>query len=168
MRPLWRNSMKINKILNSATPSELYHGSGYKQEELKPGYQHSKKLTVWDQYESNAYLYATSNRDSAMLLGFSSAIEKKYKLNKTKIDEAKKTIYLEFGEPTPSLDNLFDTEVYLYSIPYDSVIWQKNNNPFNNIDTEYKTTSTITKINDREQLNLHEVLSDYQIQLNVT
>lgn len=160
--------MKLSNLLNRQNPNELYHGSGYKQEELKPGYQHSKKLTVWDQYESNAYLYASSDRDSAMLLGFSSAIEKKYKLNKTKIDESKKTIFLEFEKHAPSLEDLFNTEVYLYSIPYDSKLWQKNSNPFNNIDTEYKTTATITKINDRQQLNLHDVLSDYQIQLNVT
>lgn len=147
-------------------PDRLYHGSAYKQDELKPGYQHTKKVTIWDKYESNVYLYASDDREAAMLLGISSAIEKRYELSRTKIDHSTKTLKLEFASVPASRDDIFNLEVYLYTIKYEPGIWIKNNNPFNNIDGEYKTKETITDIIYRQRLDVREVLNGWSISIS--
>lgn len=152
-----------NILYKHPIPEYLYHGSAYKQEELKPGYMYTKKAVVWDKYESNIYLYATSDKESAKLLGISSAWEKIYDLTKTSFDGTAKVIHLEFEKNKPTKEQLLQIDVYLYTIPYVPGVWIKNNNPFNNIDSEYKTKQTITNISSREHLNVPEVLKDFTI-----
>jgi hypothetical protein len=62
------------------TPKILYHGSGFKHSELKPGIQHSGVKVEWDKTESNEYLYADEIKENAISMAFASAIEKKYEL----------------------------------------------------------------------------------------
>lgn len=153
-------------IKDMGSPDRLYHGSAYKQDELKPGYHHTKKTTIWDKYESNVYLYASDDREAAMLLGISSAIEKRYELNRTKIDHSAKVLKLEFASTPASREDIFNLEVYLYTIKYDPGVWVKNNNPFNNIVGEYKTKETITDIIYRQRLDVREVLKDWSISIS--
>ena len=42
-------------------PSKLYHGTGFNDLVLKPGYEHTGKEIKWDETESNRYLYATAD-----------------------------------------------------------------------------------------------------------
>lgn len=147
-------------------PQKLYHGSAYEQEELMPGFKHSKVPVYWDKYESNTYLYTTTHRDSAILLGFSSAVEKHYDLSYTHLDEQSRRIVLEFsGNTPPTLKELLQIDVFLYTISVREGVWLKCNNPFNNIDSEWKTKSTIPAgdIISREKIDLPKILENYQI-----
>lgn len=157
--------MKLTDIVKTI-PEYLYHGSGYEQDELKPGYSHSKELTTWDKYENNTYLYATTIRDSAIALGFSSAIEKKYDLESTHISEKTKTIKLVFRQNIPDIKDIENIKVYLYTLKYDPNIWTKNNNPFNNIDNEYKTKKEIKDIVSRNMVDIPELLKQYQLSMS--
>lgn len=160
------NSLKLASIIvRLDTPGLLYHGSGFKQDELKPGFSHSGNVVAWDKYENNTYLYATSDKESAKLLGFSSALEKKFKLYHTTIDEDKRTIELVFDDCPPSKEEILNIDVYLYSLKYDPTVWIKNNNPFNKICSEYKTKATIKDIIEREHLDIPEVLKDFTINI---
>lgn len=148
----------------------LYHGSGYKQTELKPGFQHSKELVKWDKYESNDYLYVSSHKNSAILLGIVSAWEKKFPIASTKIDEQSRQIRLEFYDKVPSTDELNRVDAWLYTIARNDEEdgWVHNHNPFNNIKTEYKTKSTIKKnIIDIEKINIGSVLKGFVIHSSV-
>lgn len=160
--------MKLLGQIASAnnTPTYLYHGSGFKQTELKPGYEHTKKLVTWDRYESNAFLYATTDKQEAITLGISSKWEKEWKLKSTHIDNDKKTIDLVFEDKPPSPEDLIKVDCWLYIILYNPEQWIKNRNPYNGIDTEYKTKETIKDILDVQKIDVEEVLKSYQVNIS--
>lgn len=142
------------------TPKVLYHGSLYKQDELMPGFKRSGELTVWDGVETNQSLYATTDKISAALLGIGSATEKEFESNRFTVTE--KDLWI-FVNAQIDMDKFLDMVIYRYTIPFRSADqWVKNNNPYNNIDTEWKTTRTIRGIS-VEQLNLRAVLKDYKV-----
>jgi len=123
------------------TPTTLYHGSMYKQTELMPGYKRSGKLQTWDGVESNLHLYASSSKEEAELLGVGSAAEKVFETER--FIEHDGNVWLFTKQPI-SIDDVLDLEVYIYTIPFkESDGWQKNDNPYNNIDTEWTTRSTV-------------------------
>lgn len=157
--------MKLGQIPQTNKPQFLFHGSGFEQSELKPGFEHTGKVVSWDKYEDNTYLYATTDRDSALTLGLSSAIEKRYDLKHTRIDNKTKTIELKFDGPIPTLAAIEKTKVYLYTVPLDSA-WTKNNNPYNNIDTEYKTKQTITGILECIRVDTSDLLKEFTVSLS--
>lgn len=152
----------LAQILDKTAPRVLYHGSAFKQEELMPGFRHSGKLVTWDKYESNAFLYATTEKEQAKLLGIMSALEKKYPLKHTKFDVNQKTIALTFDGRPPHIDDIKTLSVYLYTIPLTEQ-WNRVNNPVNGIDTEYKTSATITELLDVQTLDVPGILTDYSI-----
>lgn len=143
----------------------LYHGSGFKHDELKPGIMHSGKLVKWDKTESNEWLYATTVKEEAIRLGFASSVEKKYPLDRFNWDG--KTLLMTFSGHKPTVTQLSDLDLFLYTIHWDKDIWKKVNNQHNNIDTEYKTKSIIrpNAIELREQIDIALWLS--QITLNL-
>lgn len=147
----------------------LYHGSMYKQEELMPGFKRSGELSNWDRYESNMFLYVSSHKNSAVLLGIASAMEKKHDLASVKIDHANRTIIARFRKNAPDRTTILDLEVYLYTLAYRAEDgWVKNKNPFNNIETEYKTKNTIKEaIISRETVDVPRVLKDFHLDLKV-
>lgn len=125
-------------------PTTLYHGSMYKQTELMPGYKRSGKLQTWDGVESNLNLYVSSVKTEAELLGVGSAAEKVFETER--FIELDGNIWLFTKEPI-AIDDVLNMEVYLYTIPFrDADRWQKNNNPYNNIDTEWTTRETINGV----------------------
>lgn len=161
---VFNESPALSAMFNGTSlPDQLYHGSAYKQTELKPGYQHSKKIVNWDKYESNIYLYATSDLKAAELLGISSAWEKKYDLASTHFDAVGKSINLVFNGEPPSIEELKGIVGYLYTIKYVPGVWIRNHNPYNNIDNEYKTQKTVTDIISVDEINVQEVLKDFAI-----
>lgn len=126
------------------TPAILYHGSMYKQKELMPGYKRSGKLQTWDGVESNLNLYVSSDKREAELLGIGSAVEKTF--DSERFIEYDGNIWIYTKDPI-NLDDLLNMEVYVYTIPYrETDGWQKNKNPYNNIDTEWTTRNTIKGI----------------------
>lgn len=141
-------------------PTVLYHGSLYKQNELKPGFKHTGELVVWDGIETNQSLYATTDSTSAALLGLGSAVEKEFESNRFTVTE--KDIFI-FVNNQLDIDDLLNLVIYRYIIPYRSQDgWVHNKNPRNNIDTEWKTTQTINGVK-VTQPDLNEVLKDYRV-----
>lgn len=140
----------------------LYHGSRFKQKELMPGFKRTGVEVKWDKTESNHFLYATSVKATAASLGFASAIEKMFELDEYHTDGNKITIVCKKDLTEHDLQRVI---VYLYTInnlPEDE--WVKNDNEHNKLDTEYKTTKTITDgIETVEQLDTKEWLKDKEI-----
>lgn len=142
------------------TPKVLYHGSLYKQNELKPGIKHTGKLVVWDGVESNQNLYATTDANSAALLGIGSGAEKTF--DSERFIELNGDIWLYTKTPI-SIDDFLEMEVYRYTIPFrDADRWTKNNNPRNNIDTEWITRNTIRGIK-CERLNIRDIMRGHSV-----
>jgi len=52
----------------------LFHGSGFDQSELMPGFYRSGNLVKWDETESNMFLYTTTEREVAIGQGFASTV----------------------------------------------------------------------------------------------
>lgn len=131
-------------------PITLYHGSMYKQEELMPGFKRSGELTSWDGYENNTYLYASSHKNSAIMLGLCSAWEKVLGVEQAKVDDRTRTIRLKGGQCKGLTSQALKAkclrvDAFLYEITLDPKDgWVKNKNPYNQIDTEYKTKSVIS------------------------
>jgi hypothetical protein len=124
-------------------PTVLYHGSGFNHTELKPGYKRTGKLVSWDVIESNKFLYATTDRNTAIELGFASAIEKKYLLDRFNNTDSELIIQLS-DEKLPSINDLLGIDIYLYEISFDEEDgWVRNVNEHNHLTTEYKTEKTI-------------------------
>lgn len=124
-------------------PPFLYHGSAYRQSQIEPGFNHSGELVKWDNSEDNTWLYATDDREDAIMLGISSAIEKSFKLDRYSYDEKKRTIRIEVSEPL-TVKDIKGLHVVLYTIKADPKDgWMANHNPTNGIKGEFKTQRII-------------------------
>lgn len=141
-------------------PTVLYHGSLYKQNELMPGFKRSGELTVWDGVETNQSLYATTDKTSAALLGLGSAVEKEFETNRFSTTD--KDIFI-FANAQIDIDDLLALVIYRYTIPFRAADgWVHNQNKYNGIDTEWKTTKTVRGVS-CATLNLKEVLKGYKV-----
>jgi hypothetical protein len=142
-------------------PNILYHGSRFKQNELQPGYNHSRQLVKWDQTENNTFLYATSVRDTAIELGFASSLEKLFDVTYFKVEG--KEILIECASEL-KLKDLAIVPVYLYKIECkDADGWKKNDNEHNGITTEYKTHNCIRAILLCERVDITQWLKGYRV-----
>lgn len=120
-------------------PPYLYHGSMYDQDELQPGFNHSGELVRWDKSEDNTWLYTSDKRDDAVMLGISSAIEKKFKLDRYQWDAKTRSMTITISDDL-TVKDIYDLPVYLYAIKPDHRDgWMANYNPVNGINGEYKT-----------------------------
>jgi hypothetical protein len=121
----------------------LYHGSGYRHQELKPGFHHTGVEVNWDEVESNHFLYASTIREDAIDQGFASQMEQKYRIRR--YNSTGKTVSIELDPAFPvKVEALEKLKIYVYRIkqrPVDG--WVKNNNPHNNLKTEWKTDHVI-------------------------
>lgn len=127
-------------------PKYLYHGSMFdtQGEPLYPGIHHTGELVVWDGgLETNEFLYTTTSAKHAILLGLGSFVEKK--LDCTHYQVREKEIIVSGASQSVTEKDLKDVVIYLYTIVFhDKDGWYKNNNPYNHIDTEWKTTHSIS------------------------
>lgn len=129
------------------TPAQLFHGSGFYTPELKPGFQRSGTLVRWDDTEDNTFLYATTDRETAIVLGFASAIEKKYGLDRFQHNGTELVVQCprqphgyRVGEA-----QFAEVELWLYTIsPHTKDRWERNKNQHNGLKTEFKTKATVT------------------------
>jgi len=142
------------------TPKVLYHGSLYKQNELMPGIKRSGELTVWDGVETNQNLYATTDAREAALLGIGSAAEKTFDTDR--FIELDGDIWL-FTKAPIDIEQFLDMVIYRYTIPVRPQDgWTKNNNPYNNIDTEWITQKTIHGVK-CEKLDIRKVMRGHTV-----
>lgn len=121
---------------------KLYHGSGYKTDILRPGFYYTHQLEQWDETESNEWLYASTDKDEAILNGLASAVGKVSLLNKMHYDDKEVVLYVEDHLQKSKVDAL---KVYLYEIEADNEFewWLSVNNKSNNSVTECKTKQSI-------------------------
>lgn len=150
-----------------SVPAFLYHGSMYKQNELMPGYKRSYKLVKWDGCEDNTWLYATPSRDEAILLGISSAIEKRAGLKRYHYVEGSNVIEVEFYDNPMTVEDIYNLPVYLYTLRGSkSDGWMPNYNLDNGIVNEYKTQQTITgNIARTEAIDVRDYLHGWKIRI---
>lgn len=136
----------------------LYHGSGYKQTELKPGIHHTGEVQRWDKTESNEWLYATSLMEEAIAQGLASVIEKCWKLSRFQSSDRLITIYVD--GPAPTREDIIKLSVYLYVIQWDETVWSKVDNVHNGMESEYKTKKMVgpNSIQSCEPVNLSKWL----------
>lgn len=144
-------------------PKLLYHGSLYEQTELKPGFRHTGKVVSWDKTESNMFLYTTSEKNTAIELGFASAIEKLFDVEHFRCTGSE--ISIESDKPL-TLEALAQVTVYLYTIRcLEKDGWLKNDNRHNGMTTEYKTDRTIMAIDSCEKVDIASWLKGYTVLL---
>jgi hypothetical protein len=139
-------------------PAVLYHGSAFLHKELKPGFERTRRVRRWDELENNHFLYASTDKEATIEQGFASSIEKKYGLDRfTSTD--KKELRIDSPYPKLTMQKLSELKVYVYTIiPQPDQHWVKNNNPFNNILTEWKTERNIKEALTVEEINTAEWL----------
>lgn len=145
--------------------NRLYHGSGFKQTELKPGFMHTGVEVKWDKTESNKWLYATTVMGEAVALGFASVIEKKYKLDRYQFKDD--TVTIAFTGVLPTIEELGKLDVYLYHIAWEPGVWVQVNNRHNKLINEYKTQAVIPseRIVLREKVDLKDWLSRKKVKI---
>lgn len=160
--------MDFNRLYNENLP-KLYHGSMYEQNELMPGYKRSGQLVEWDRIENNTWLYATTEEPLAIALGIVSGWEKTFDMVYTSIDHKEKLLAAQFEQKVPDRQALFSVPVYLYEIAMRSEDkWVRPNNPYNGIESEYKTHSTIKDaILSRRKIDILKALYGYRMDLTV-
>ena len=130
-------------------PTYLYHGSKFDTNgaPLRPGYWHTGELVTWDGgLETNEFLYATTDAKEALLLGIGSFIEKEFEAERYGYDleNHKGVVFVVGAKQDVTIDMLKGKFMYLYTILFKKKDgWYKNGNPYNNIDTEWKTTHHI-------------------------
>lgn len=143
----------------------LYHGSGYLHKELSPGFKHSGKLVRWDVTESNEWLYASTDIEAVTELGFSSAFEKKWHLKEFHSKEKSLLLVLAPGVQV-NFKEIYELDVYIYTIVLNAKDgWIKNNNEYNNLNTEWKTKNTVKSIKTIQKLDVRKWLEDYKIEI---
>lgn len=137
----------------------LYHGSMYAQEELMPGFKRSGELVEWDHTESNKFLYATTERDVALMQGFASAVEKTWPVERFLTRGIRMTVYI-VSDKFPSTREIEALTIYLYTLKLNAADgWKRNSNKFNGLNSEWKTEQTIKEsILSREQLDVGQWL----------
>lgn len=142
-------------------PSVLYHGSAYWTNVLKPGFKHTGVEVQWDETESNKFLYATTERETAIGLGLASAIEKAYTLNQYQIRGNSITINT---DQKITVVDLYELEVWIYTIhPGPKENWSLNKNPHNGLDTEFKTDHTIRSVRTVERVDIKKWLRNKDV-----
>ena len=126
-------------------PKFLYHGSKFDNEgkPLYPGFHFTGEVVVWDGgLETNEFLYATTVASEAILLGLGSLIEKDYGADRYECGPG--MVVVHNADPKLTEKVLKGLTVYMYTIvPKQNGGWVKVNNPFNNIDTEWKTNRPV-------------------------
>jgi len=137
----------------------LYHGSMYHTKLLRPGFDFSKVLVEWDETEDNTFLYATLNREQALLLGFFSGVEKLFGAVACHYKE--KSIDLGFENKVGELKTF---NVYLYTCKFNKD-WSKVDNAVNSLQNEYKTQKRITPVK-IEKIDILSWLSENNFSIN--
>lgn len=146
--------------MSTRLPALLYHGSAYRQDELMPGFQRSHEEVRWDQGESNRFLYATTEKEVAIALGFGSALEKRFPIDRFVVADDNISVYIDAKELPLLKASVVHLAVYLYTIsPVPSQRWIKNTNLSNGLTTEYKTAQTITALETVQCVDLPQWLS---------
>lgn len=124
----------------------LYHGSGYQQDELKPGIHYTGKKVEWDKTESNEWLYATTSMEEAIAQGFASSVEKHYNL--VRFMSQGRDLTLVFDGAVPTQAQLAALPLFLYKIDWVQADWIKVNNLHNGMESEYKTQKVLRDVID--------------------
>lgn len=144
----------------------LYHGSGYRHTELKPGIHYTGVKVEWDKSESNEWLYATSVMEEAISQGLASVVEKHFAMSRFK--SSGRTLEFIFEDVPPTLREIEALTVYLYKLDWHKDIWVAVNNLHNGMKHEYKTKEVIpaAMIDHCQQVDLKTYLGRKEVILS--
>jgi hypothetical protein len=125
-------------------PNKLYHGSAHlAHAAIMPGFMHTHKLVEWDGTENNKFLYATSDRQTALDQAVASLLENRWSLVRFKSDGSRIELWFD-GEAVPTKEQLSAEKIWVYTIaPKPLHRWVKVNNKENNLDDEWKTAEVV-------------------------
>lgn len=148
--------------MSEKLPEVLYHASAFETRELMPGFKRTGVLVSWDKTESNQWLYASTDCEAVLSLGFASALEKMFLLDRFTTDGDYITI---IASNPISRHELEMVDVHIYTIkPSPADGWVKNNNQSNHLTTEWKTQKTV-QYTSREELDIGAWLKTKKITL---
>lgn len=147
-------------------PSILYHGSIFESKELKPSYLITKIKNQWDDTESNEYLYSTTDKNLAIMMGAAAECERMGAISVHTTENEFKAVW----ENAYPRSVLHYTKIYIYTITNDPKDkWIKVNNKNNLTVDEYKTKSIISKDNFTvEELDFKQWAKSNNINIIVT
>lgn len=131
-----------------------------------PGYLRSGEIVRWDKTESNEWLYASTDREVATILGLASAAEKKW--HTERFSHVGSTLFFQFDAQTDvKFEDLLGLELFVYHIePKQEHEWLKNNNLHNKIQTEWKTKKTIDSFKSVSEVKVSELIKSYHVYIN--
>lgn len=151
-------------------PDKLYHGSMYNtgSQPLVPGILHAGERISWDHgLESNEYLYATVIKKDAIILAFASLMEKRY--GTERFHSNSEVLEVSGMRKNFHMDQLRNELVYVYTIiPNRDDGWEKNDNPYNQLQDEWKTRKSIPREQySRETVHIHDWLNQNNYKVKV-
>jgi hypothetical protein len=137
--------------MTSLIPTPLYHGSPFKNERLKPGFDYSGKEVKWDGTESNRYIYAAEEREFAIWMAITSLLEKRGdEVTGFTLTNSLLTVYVSSNDMTDIqtyLDGIISGgTVYVYEIKETQEFIKVDNKNNKGIE-EYKFKGVIDKDN---------------------
>lgn len=144
-------------------PSRLYHGSQHAAEKgLKSSTSHGEKHTEWDNGLGNDFVYACTDRDTAVLMGWASYLESKFGMKSFHSDDKEMTIRL-VGVPKTALPDLY-CDVYLHTVvPSVAHGWEKVDGK-NGLENEWRTKRAIPRRDYQiEKVDLRSVVPRYKV-----
>lgn len=145
-------------------PQVLYHGSGFRQDELMPGFRRTGKKTSWDGTESNEYLYTSVDAQDAREQAVAGLLEQHFGIDRFQVRG--KQVIVTYSGKKPDDFKLRQMSIWLYTIEFrDSDGWIKNDNLSNGLVGEYKTPNAIgqSRIKTTTHESVQDILKDYQV-----
>ena len=134
----------------------LYHASMFDTDVLKPAFNITGETVMWDETESNHYLYATTHREDAVDQGFFSCFEKLANIDKIHSEHNKIEVTCSSVEDVEKLNKAIEElTVCVYCIEFDHR-WIKVSNKVNGLRDEYKTHSFIRSFKEKSKVSFKD------------
>ncbi len=144
----------------------LYHGSAYHAEHLlRPGIHYTKSSVMWDETESNEYLYFSPDVRDALLNAIAGWITKNgYLLDRFQYSVEKKTLRIECTDRLPTQRELNSGRIYCHTFrARDIPGLQPVHNAHNGMEREFKTNKPVPLPNVAESFAVERVLLGYSV-----
>ena len=168
---MYQKTTEADASKQSEIPT-LYHGSAHQHDEIKSGFSRSGKRVVWDETESNEYVYLSSNKLEAAEMALASYLEQNYKLVQFTVDRRDIKLKFEDNESADKFSEFVESNetsathdfLYVYTVRPNPK-YRPVNNRYNYSETEYKTKDVIPKddIAHVEEIRVRGLLSMYTV-----
>jgi hypothetical protein len=127
------------------TRTILFHGSGYLNKTLQPGFNYTGELVQWDKTESNKFLYLSRDENEAVLNGLCGALSINHDIDQFSFSDDDNILKITTPDSSLTADMVYSSKVWLYRILKTKDI-KIVGNDYNGSTTEYKTDKVINYI----------------------